>query len=41
MEIVWQRMEMEIWERGVLKHQKITTPRSLHTQTTLSHCFFI
>ena len=27
---------MEIWERGVLKHQKMTTPRSLHTQTTLS-----
>ena len=35
-------MEMEIWERGVLKHQKMTTPatsyspRSLHTQTTLT-----
>ena len=35
-------MEMEIWETGVLKHQKMTTPatsyspRSLHTQTTLT-----
>ena len=35
-------MEMEIWERGVLKRQKMTTPattyspRSLHTQTTLT-----
>ena len=35
-------MEMEIWERGVLKRQKMTTPattyspRFLHTQTTLT-----
>ena len=35
-------MEMEIWERGVSKHQKMTTPatsyipRSLHTQTSLT-----
>ena len=33
---------MKIWERGVLKHQKMTRPatsyshRSLHTQTTLT-----
>ena len=33
---------MEIWERGVLKHQKMTSPatsyspRPLHTQTTLT-----
>ena len=33
---------MEIWERAVLKHQKMTSPatsyspRSLHTQTILT-----
>ena len=34
-------MEMKIWERGVLKHQKMTTPRSLHTQTTLTVFFYL
>ena len=39
-------MEMEIWERGVLKHQKMTSPATSYSPALYTHkqhslCFYL